>query len=110
MPSFDATGPWGRGPGTGWGRGSCGAGLRRQRGRSRAFGRSAGRQVPVMRPWSRPFWGYGPWWFGFYGPKGAAASASPQDEAAALRKEEASLKGELEAIQKRLAELGTSQT
>lgn len=23
MPRLDRTGPWGRGPGTGWGRGSC---------------------------------------------------------------------------------------
>jgi len=24
MPRFDGTGPWGSGPGTGWGRGPCG--------------------------------------------------------------------------------------
>jgi len=28
MPRFDGTGPWGYGPGTGWGLGPCGAGLR----------------------------------------------------------------------------------
>ena len=33
MPGFDATGPRGMGPGTGWGRGTCGAGLRRAAGR-----------------------------------------------------------------------------
>jgi hypothetical protein len=26
MPRFDGTGPWGLGPGTGWGMGPCGAG------------------------------------------------------------------------------------
>ena len=26
MPRFDGTGPWGTGPGTGWGRGPCGGG------------------------------------------------------------------------------------
>jgi hypothetical protein len=31
MPAFDGTGPLGRGPGTGWGRGPCGAGLARGR-------------------------------------------------------------------------------
>ncbi|MBW1992273.1 MAG: DUF5320 domain-containing protein [Deltaproteobacteria bacterium] len=28
MPGFDGTGPWGQGPGTGWGLGPCGAGRR----------------------------------------------------------------------------------
>jgi hypothetical protein len=32
MPRGDGTGPMGQGPTTGWGRGPCGAGLRRGRG------------------------------------------------------------------------------
>jgi len=42
MPFGDGTGPSGLGPGTGWGRGPCGAGLRRGRGFSRGFGRGFG--------------------------------------------------------------------
>ena len=34
MPKYDGTGPAGRSPGTGWGRGPCGAG----RGCARGFG------------------------------------------------------------------------
>ena len=37
MPYRDQTGPWGQGPATGWGRGSCGRGLARQRGFGRRF-------------------------------------------------------------------------
>lgn len=70
MPGFDSTGPWGRGPGTGWGRGPCGAALRRQRGRGRPFGGGGRGRGLIMGPWGRPQWGYGPWWFGFFGPAG----------------------------------------
>ena len=38
MPRYDATGPGGRGAGTGWGRGPCGAGLRRGGGPGRGMG------------------------------------------------------------------------
>jgi hypothetical protein len=27
MPRYNGTGPWGQGPGTGWGLGPCGAGM-----------------------------------------------------------------------------------
>ncbi len=37
MPRLDGTGPWGRGPMTGWGRGFCGMGS------GRGFGRGLGR-------------------------------------------------------------------
>lgn len=104
MPGFDTTGPQGMGPGTGMGRGPCGAGVRmgaarrrRQGFRNRAWGQS------VMRPWGPPRWGYGPWWFG------AAGYGSSPNEAGALKEEEARLKGELEAIQKRIAALENSQ-
>lgn len=39
MPRFDATGPLGTGPGTGWGLGPCGAEMAWRRGRGRGFGR-----------------------------------------------------------------------
>lgn len=45
MPRYNGTGPWGLGPGTGWGLGPCGAGMTFRRGFGRGFG------------WRR-FWGY----------------------------------------------------
>lgn len=39
MPRFDGTGPWGLGPGTGWGLGPCGAGMAWRRGWGRGWGR-----------------------------------------------------------------------
>jgi hypothetical protein len=52
MPAFDATGPQGMGPGTGWGRGPCGGGRawRRGFGSRRGFGMGGG--------WGRGFGGY----------------------------------------------------
>jgi hypothetical protein len=107
MPRNDGTGPWGQGPGSGWGRGPCGAGLRRGGGRGRGMGPGA---------WGQGFGagygglrrGYGPGGFGPFG-SGPAAAGSRLDDAAALKAEEASLKNELEAVQKRLAELEGSQ-
>jgi Family of unknown function (DUF5320) len=105
MPGYDATGPWGRGPGTGWGRGPCGAGLRRGGGFGRGMGPGARGQG----------WGAGFGGFGFrrgygsfgYGPysSGSVAAGSLTDDAAALRATADSLKSELEAVQKRLQEL-----
>jgi hypothetical protein len=90
MPGFNGSGPQGQGPGTGWGRGPCGAGLRR------GFGRRGG--------------GFGRWGNDFPAASGTlwsrgAGYASRPDEAEARRAEKAYLQGELEAIQKRLAEL-----
>jgi hypothetical protein len=53
--------------------------------------------------WGPTRWGYGPWW------AGAAGYGSPPNEAAVLKEEEAYLKGELEAIRKRIAALENSQ-
>jgi hypothetical protein len=103
MPRYDGTGPWGQGPGSGWGLGPCGAGRRRGYGSgyARGFGRGA---------WGRPrrggrAFGYGPFRAG-----GPGYGAAPQEEAQVLRAEQAYLQGELEAIQKRLAELENSQS
>jgi hypothetical protein len=105
MPGFDATGPRGQGPGTGWGRGPCGAGLRRGGGRGGGLGPGA---------WGRPRWGWGAWGyggfrgrgFGPFGPGGGAYGyESPQQEAQALREEEGYLRSEIEALHKRIAEL-----
>jgi hypothetical protein len=104
MPGFDATGPWGQGPGTGWGQGPCGAGLRRGGGRGRGMGPGA---------WGRSRWGWGAWGsggfrgrgFGPFGPGGAYAYESPQQKAQALKEEESYLRSELEALHQRIAEL-----
>lgn len=107
MPGFDGTGPRGQGSGTGWGRGPCGAGLRRGFGRSRGqrFRGRGWEQPPIMSFGGPPRWGYGPWGFGVSVSGRRTGYASPQDEAAALREEAAYLQDELEAIQRRLAEM-----
>ena len=102
MPGFNGTGPRGQGPGSGWGRGPCGAGLRRGGGRSRGFGPGAGFAGGGFHR------GYGSWGFGPFSP-GPVAAGSPQDEVTALRQEASGLKAELEAVQKRLAELEGAQ-
>jgi len=90
------------GSGTGWGRGPCGAGLRRGGGRISGrgvFGRGswdAGRgRIGSRRR-------YGPQELGPFDPAGSSAPESSQDEIAALRME-------LETIQQRLAALESSQ-
>ena len=90
MPGNNATGPKGQGPGTGGGRGPCGAGLRR----------GAGRQSGGLGRWGCDFSGTG----GARNIRGSGY-ASRLDETEARRDEKAYLEGELEAIQKRLAEL-----
>jgi len=57
-----------------------------------------------------PRWGYGLWGFGISVSGRKTGYSSRREEAEALRKEEAYLKDELDAIQKRLAELEGSQT
>jgi hypothetical protein len=110
MPGFNRTGPMGQGPGTGRGLGPCGAGTRRGGGQfgGRGFGRGA---WGSGRGWfgRGARWGFGPASFGPFGYGGGAGYAAPPDEAQALRDEEAYLKSELEAVQKRLSELTISQ-
>jgi hypothetical protein len=101
MPRYDATGPRGRGAGTGWGRGPCGAGLRRGGGQGMGRGMGSG----MGRGMGRGARGAGPGRSGALGPEGVSAWGPPPDEVTALREQESSLKGELEAIQKRLAAL-----
>jgi hypothetical protein len=118
MPRYDATGPRGRGARTGWGRGPCGAGLRRGggRGMGRGMGQGMGRGM------GRGAWGVGPGtgfgpgvWdagsgrSGALGPEGVSPLGPPADEVTALREQESSLKEALEAIQRRLAALEEPQ-
>lgn len=81
MPGFDGTGPLGSGPGTGWGRGPCGAGLAQRRGRF--YNREVGRFWPR---WNYP-------------------SAENTNEKEVLEGELQGLKGEMNEIKKRLEEL-----
>jgi hypothetical protein len=108
MPGYDGTGPWGAGPGTGWGLGPCGAGQRR--GFGRGFGRSMGRGAWGFGRgvYGRPRWGWGAFSYGPFGAGGPGSGAAPQDEAQSLKEEQAYLQNELQAIQKRLAELESS--
>jgi len=77
MPRFDATGPWGLGPGTGWGLGPCGAGMGFRRGFGRGFGR---------------FWRFGP-------------QITKKEEKEMLEEEVEILEEELKAIKTRISEL-----
>ena len=105
MPGFDGTGPRGQGPGTGGGRGYCGGGAW---GGPRPGVAGGGRWCRPRRGFMGPGWGrargFGPYGAG-YGPGYGPGYVPPQDEPLALKAEAARLKGELEAIETRLAEL-----
>jgi len=77
MPRFDGTGPWGLGPGTGWGLGPCGARMAWRRSFGRPFGR---------------FWRFG-------------SQITKKEEREMLEEEARVLEDELKAIKERLAEL-----
>jgi hypothetical protein len=113
MPRLDRTGPAGRGPMTGWGRGLCnpsgsyGPGGRRGFfgpgygwGRGRGWrGRAAG-PPGWGRMYARPWGGYFGAWEPPYGP-----SHSREDEVGVLRQQASALKEELEAIERRITGL-----
>jgi len=79
MPIRDGTGPWGQGPGTGWGLGPCGMGFRR------GFGRGFGR-----------FWRFG-------------SQVSPKDEKQMLEGEVKILEEDLKSVKERLSELSAQK-
>ena len=113
MPGFNGTGPLGQGPGSGWGLGPCGAGRRRGATFGPRFGPGIGRGARGFGrgAWGRPRWGWGARGaYGPFDPGGGPVYGTPQDEAQALKEEAAYLQGELEAVQKRLALLQSSQT
>jgi len=103
MPGFDGTGPMGAGPMTGGGRGYCNP-LNRTYGRPRfgggrgfGYGRGFGWRSanPAFNRWDR-----GP----FYG---TPYQMNPDEEVNILRREADALKNELDAINKRIKELGS---
>jgi len=86
MPGFDGTGPWGMGPGTGWGLGPCGAG--------RAWRRGVG----FGRGWFGRGRGFGwRWWWMNY---------SPQDELEFLKNQKEYIEQRINELEN---ELSTSQ-
>jgi hypothetical protein len=101
MPGFNATGPRGQGPGSGWGMGPCGAGWRRGGGRGGSFGAGAGCGGGFRRGYDSR--GGGPC------RPGPVAAGSPPAAITALRQEAKALKAGLEAVQQRLAELEGAQ-
>ena len=124
MPGFNGRGPQGFGPMTGGGRGFCssrgvasrssfgqgfgmgrgGGGFGRgfRRGVGPGFGQGRGRGGGWAGP-NNMAWGYGPADQFAYG--GGPYGANPQDEAAYLRQEADAVRGELDAINRRLGEL-----
>jgi hypothetical protein len=100
MPRYYGTRRYGYGPGPGWGWGF---------GYGRGYGR--GWCYWPRRPWCQGWGGWGPpppWETGPYGPGPyweEPPYESPQEEMADLKEQAASLRGELEAVEKRLAEL-----
>lgn len=101
MPRFDGTGPFRTGP-MGKGMGPCGEG--RRSGFASGFGRGFRGACNYPGGWNRPRWGWGPQG-GYNAPQWGSSSVPPQDEAQALKQEVSYLQNELEAIQKRLAEI-----
>lgn len=105
MPGFDRTGPGGRGPATGWGRGGCAprSGGRRPSplGAMRGIGRGG---VPWGGGRGRCFGGRG--WRGPY----AWQTAPMTDEAELLRNELAAAREQMAAMEARLSELDKKQS
>lgn len=123
MPGFDGTGPVGYGSMTGRGLGYCnprvGAGTpfygRRSgwgRGRGGGFRRGGG---GFGRGWDlgrgRAYSGAPPAYGPYAGPAyGAPYGMDPQEEASYLKEEAASIRNELEAIQRRINELESKES
>jgi Family of unknown function (DUF5320) len=115
MPAGDRTGPWGLGPRTGRGLGTCsgfgapgylfpGPGLGRGRGFSP--GRGSGRGFGIGR--GRGFWrpGYaGVWGYPYYSMTPYAFQPGREEESAWLADQAKNLERQLAQVQKRLAEL-----
>ena len=116
MPGLDGTGPMGAGPMTGGGRGLCGPYGRSYTGwgygRGRGFRGGSGPGFGGGRGYGRDFAGRGyyPPQGGWYGPAyptpyGSSYATNPEDEVNALKNEANFLKGEIDAINKRIEEL-----
>jgi hypothetical protein len=103
MPRFDGTGPFGQGP-MGRGLGPCGAG--RGSGFGSGFGRGFRGFGNFQGGWDQPRWGCGPGRGGYAASQWGGRYNAPQDEVQALKQAAFSLQNELDAVNKRLGELG----
>ncbi len=107
MPGFDATGPRGRGPMTGGGRGFC---VRSAGGEDHSFGpggfaRGAGRGGARGAGRGGGSWGYRNQYYatGLYGWQRGAAFGAPVDDVQVLQARERALADELENVRASLA-------
>ncbi len=113
MPGLDGTGPWGMGPMTGRGLGWCNPyGPLRRGWRGRGFGFGRGFGWGRGRAFGRRFWGIDPRWrwsappqYDPYHGYEPYYEMNPKEEVDMLRNEAEMLKEELNAIEKRIAEL-----
>lgn len=128
MPGFDGTGPRGEGPMTGGGRGYCnpaaaGYGYGPGYGAGYGFGRGGGYRAGAGAGWGRGYGrgygraagvyggGYAPPAYGRYAPPyGAPYPMSSQDEVAMLKEQARMVKAELDAITRRMEELGKEES
>jgi len=116
MPGGDRTGPMGMGQMTGWGRGYCGGSAwpSPERGFSGGLGRGfGGGRGGGGRGWRHcyratgvPGWSRGGW----IGPAHAGPGPQPATEEQHLEQRCELLESELEAIKRRLDELGAAET
>ncbi|MFO8083634.1 MAG: DUF5320 domain-containing protein [Desulfobacterales bacterium] len=108
MPGFDGTGPMGAGPMTGGARGNC------NRGETAYVGptfRSGG--IRALGPYGRGFRrgfgpgrGFGRYWARGFGAYAPAYSLTAEEELDVLKQQADSVKATLDAINKRISELG----
>ncbi len=122
MPAGDGTGPMGMGPMTGRAAGYC-AGYRIPgynnpiTGRGFGWGLGGGRGFWGGRGWRRRYYATGlPGWIRFggytapYAYPGAYYKPDPEMEKQALKNQANALQSELDAVNKRLGELGAEET
>ena len=112
MPGLDGTGPWGMGPMTGRGLGWCnpygafGRGWRgRGRGRGLGFGRGFGRGRGFGWRWFAGTSPYGPYYPPYNPSYEPPYQMRPEEEVNMLKENAEALREELNAIEKRIAEL-----
>lgn len=112
MPGFNGTGPFGAGPKTGEGFGTCAPSPAANEPYPRGTGRGAGRAMGG-RGLQRGFRGGGRGarcWLGagYYGALSANHPPAATDEAVFLKSEADQLKARLDAVERRMAELDSS--
>ena len=106
MPGFDGTGPGGRGPMTGWGRGYCSESTGYGRPEYRTYGRSGGSRG---RGWRNQYWLTGvPAWARWGSPVRFEPELTKQEQMKMLQEEAKNLESELDHVKKELEKLNKS--